>query len=324
MKGLINIRNDDNKCFLWCHVRHLNGDGKNLWRITKKDKEIAENLNYSGVGFPVSKKDYRKISVMNKININVFCYENKVVYPVYLPNQSFNDTLYLLLISNDYVYIRNFSRLMFNKSKCKNKKWFCKSCLQCFSGEKVISEHGEDCLLISGGKNVKLEKGFIEFKNFNKQFPAPFKIYADFECLLKSCDSGINNDCFSYTAKYQDHIPCSFAYKLVCASGKFSKDVVLYRGKNAVLKFIQWIFKEYNYCKDVRKKHLNKNLVMTAEENEEFERSNICWICGGLIKTGDNKVRDYCCLTGKYRGSAHWSCNINLKVSKKLVVIFHN
>ena len=71
------------------------------------------------------------------------------------------------------------------------------------------------------------------------------------------------------------------------------------------------------------KKHFNKNLVMTAEENEEFERSNICWICGKLIDF-DNKVRDHCHITGKYRGPAHWSCNINLKVSKKLVVIFHN
>ena len=72
--------------------------------------------------------------------------------------------------------------------------------------------------------------------------PAPFKIYTDFECLLKEVDSGIHNDCFSYTARYQDHILCSFAYKLVCANDKFSKDVVLYRGKNSVYKFIQSIF----------------------------------------------------------------------------------
>ena len=61
--------------FLWCHVRHLNCVDKNLGRITKKDWEIAKELNYSGVDFPVSKKDYSKIEVLNKININVFCYE---------------------------------------------------------------------------------------------------------------------------------------------------------------------------------------------------------------------------------------------------------
>ena len=141
--------------------------------------------------------------------------------------------------------------------------------------------------------------------------------------MLKGCDSGVHNDCFSYTSKYPDHIPCSFAYKLVCVDDKFSKDVVLYRGKNAVYEFIQCIFKEYEYCKRVMKKHFNKNLVMTVEENEEFERSNICWIFDKLIDF-DDKVRDHCHITGKYKGSSHWSCNINLKGSKKLVVIFHN
>ena len=77
--------------------------------------------------------------------------------------------------------------------------------------------------------------------------PASFKIFSDFECLLKEVDSGIHKDCFSYTAKYQDHIRCSFAYKLVCVDNKFGKDIVLYRGKNAVFKFIQSIFNETLY-----------------------------------------------------------------------------
>ena len=71
------------------------------------------------------------------------------------------------------------------------------------------------------------------------------------------------------------------------------------------------------------KNHFNKNLVMTAEENEEFEKSDICCICGKLIEFND-KVRDHCHITGKYRGSSHWSSNINIKISKKLPVIFHN
>ena len=218
---------------------------------------------------------------------------------------------------------------MFNKNKCKNKKWFCKSCLQCFSSEKVLLEHGKDCLLINGGQKVKLEKGFIKFKNYSKEIPTPFKIYADFECLLKGCDSEINNDCFSYTSKYQDHVPCSFAYKLVCIDDKFSKHVVLYSGKNVVYKFIQCIFKEYSYCRRVIKKHFNQNLVMTAEQKEKFERSNICWVCGKLIDIADKKVRDHCHIEENddgtnYRGATHWSCNINLKISKKVPVIFHN
>ena len=74
---------------------------------------------------------------------------------------------------------------------------------------------------------------------------------------------------------YQDHIPCRFAYKVVCVDNKFSKQIVLYRGKNAVNVFIKSIFNEYSYCKKVTKKYFNKNFVMSVEENEKFEMFNI-------------------------------------------------
>ena len=204
-----------------------------------------------------------------------------------MSDQLFDDVLDLLLINNHYVLIKDFNRLMFNKNKSENKKWFCKSCLQCFSSEFILNSHKKDFLSINGGQRVKLEKGFIEFNNFNKMIPAPYKFYADFERLLREVDIGINNDCFSYTAKYQDHIPCSFSYKLVCVDDKYSKDVVLYRGKNAVYN----ILSEYSYCRSVMKKHFNKKLIMSVEEEEQFEKSEICWICSKLIK--NDKVRDH-------------------------------
>ena len=137
-------------------------------------------------------------------------------------------------------------------------------------------------------------------------------------------DIGVDNKFFSYTKIYQDHIPCTFAYKVMCIDNKFSKNIVLYRGRNAVNKFIKSILNEYNYCKKIMKRYFNKNLIMSAEENERFEMAHVCWICGKLIDAGDNKVRDHCHITGKYRGAAHYSCNINLKVSKNVPVIFHN
>ena len=115
----------------------------------------------------------------------MFCFENKIVYPVYLSDQKFDDSMDLLLISNNfvshYVYIKDFSRLMFNKTKNKNKKYLCKSCLQCFSSKKVLIQQKEDCQTINGKQNVKLEKESVSFKNYSRQIPVPFKIYADFE-----------------------------------------------------------------------------------------------------------------------------------------------
>ena len=59
-KGLTNIENNDNKCFLWCHVRHLDLIRKHPESIKKEDKKLANNLNYEGIEFPVSRKDYCK------------------------------------------------------------------------------------------------------------------------------------------------------------------------------------------------------------------------------------------------------------------------
>ena len=63
---------------------------------------------------------------------------------------------------------------------------------------------------------------------------------------------------------------------------------------------------------------------MSKEEEEQFRLSNTCWICEKFIDDDDEKVRDHCHITGKFRGAAHWSCNINLRFPKKVPVIFHN
>ena len=195
----------------------------------------------------------------------------------------------------------------FHKTKNKNKKWFCKSCLQCFNDEKLLIKHKEDCLSINDVQSVKIEERIIKFENYFKQLPVPFNIYADFECNLK--DIKIYEG--ACTKKYHDHIPCSFPYKIVCVDDRFNKPVVIYRGKNTTYEFIKTIFKEHKHCKKIMRKYFNKNLVMTEQEEYLFQQTNSCWICGKLIDNDDKKVRDHCRITGKFIGAAHSCCNIN-------------
>ena len=149
----------------------------------------------------MQEKDFNKIEVKKNICITVFGYENGLVFPVYISDQKFEDSIDLLLLIDDdkshYVYIKDFDRFMFHKTKNKNKKWFCRSCLQCFSSESVLIKHKENCLSINGKQSVILEKGIIEFENYFKQVPVPFKIYVDFECNLRS----VKSDEGSYTKK---------------------------------------------------------------------------------------------------------------------------
>ena len=71
-------------------------------------------------------------------------------------------------------------------------------------------------------------------------------------------------------------------------------------------------------------KHFNKNLITSEKEEHLFQQSNSCWICKKLIDNDEEKVRDHCHVTGKFRGAAHWNCNINFQLTKKVPVIFHN
>ena len=71
-KGLIHIKNKDEKCFLWYHVKHINPSKEYPERIKKADKKISEKLDYNGIEFPAQEKDFDKIEVKNNICINAF------------------------------------------------------------------------------------------------------------------------------------------------------------------------------------------------------------------------------------------------------------
>ena len=142
----------------------------------------------------------------------------------------------------------------------------------------MFTKHKKDCLSINDAQSVRLEKRTIKFKNYFKKIPVPFKIYADFECNLEGVE--IYED--SYSKKYESHVSCCFSYKLVCI------DVIaIFRDENVAYKFIQVILEEHEYCKKVMKKYFNKNLILSGVEEQQFQSSNICWICEKPSDDGD-------------------------------------
>ena len=119
-------------------------------------------------------KDYRKIEIMNNININVFGYEKQEPYPVYTSKEKFNDMLNLLLITKEkeqhYVLIKDFNKFMYNQTKHKERKHFCMYCLQCFPYEKTLIIHKANCITINGAQAIKMPKADdkVYFKNYHK------------------------------------------------------------------------------------------------------------------------------------------------------------
>ena len=159
---------------------------------------------------------------------------------------------------------------MFNKTKNKIKKYFCKCCLQCFSSEKVLIEHKVDCLIINGKQSVKLKSGSISFNNYFKQLPVSFIIYADFECILKEVIKVVMK-IMTHTKKNIKIIFLAVLLtKLFVLTINLATDLFFTKEKNATYRFIKLILEEYDYCEKMLKKHFNKNLIMSAEEKEKF------------------------------------------------------
>ena len=109
----------------------------------------------------------------------------------------------------------------------------------------------------------------------------------------------------THTDAYQNHKDCSYAYKEVCCyDHQYSKPLKLYRGPDAVYKFIDKMLEEEKWCIGILKEHFNKTLEITAAEEKKFSSADSCHICGIKYNSSDVRVRDHCHITGKYRRSA--------------------
>ena len=339
-KGLINIKNQDNECFRWCHIRMVNPTNKHPERVKKEDKEMIEKLDYSGIEFPISKKDYNKIEKKNGIRVNVFGYENKQPFPIHISKEDFKMELNLLLLDSDgkkhYVLIKDFNSFMFKQTEHKSKKNFSMNCLQCFSSKEVLDAHRKDCIVINGKQAIKMpneDENGVEFINHRKQIPVPFVIYAEFEAITKKnkksvVDESKDKGNVSCTKAYQTHVDCGYGYKVVCHyDWKLSKRSKIYRGKGAVYKFMENMLEEVEYCKKMVKRHFNKNLKSTNDDLRNFNESSECYICKVKYVKGEKPIMDHCRITGKYMGSAHDACCSKLRMNPdkiRVPVIFHN
>ena len=176
-----------------------------------------------------------------------------------------------MLISDEnkshYVYIKDYISidLCTIKQKIRIRNIFANVVYSVL--EKVFIEHKENCLIMNGKQSVKLKSVSISFKKYLKLLHILLKIYAHFESILKGVKSSDNG---SYIEKYQDHIRCSFAYKVVCIDNKFSKKVVLYREKNVVYRFIKAILEEYNCCKKMKKKNVLIRILLCLQKKKDF------------------------------------------------------
>ena len=340
-QAIINMQNQDNKCFLWSVLRALNPKDKNAERIDKDLRSKENTLNMEGINYPVDFRGIDRFERQNPdISISLLGYNTckKELYPlkisVYTKAKKDKGRKYdiaLLLLkdgeNSHYCLIKNISALLTSQqNKRKSKFYYCLNCLSGYDSEEKLNNHKDycsekECIKI----NMPPEGTYLQFDKFFNTEKAPFVIYADFESLikpLKSCDPNPNK---SYTNKHQIHEPISFNYYIksfnesVYKSKREKYIQEKEEGPDAMLTFIERLEEDVRKIAELG----NKKMIITDEEEEQFNKASNCWICGKYLNISD-RVRDHCHYTGRYRGAAHNKCNLNYRKQNNITVFFHN
>ena len=153
------------------------------------------------------------------------------------------------------------------------------------------------------------------FTNIQKQLPAPFIVYVDFESVLKPL-SGIDTtqrveeEGKPSIVPFQEHIACSFAYKIMSSVvPDFNKP----RGEDAADEFVRVLQREAEeLCTDYIE--MPQEMEFSEDEEVHFECARVCHICQQIIVDDNDRVRGHCQFTGVYRGVAHNACNLNYRI----------
>ena len=330
-KAIVNIKNNNDKCFFWCILRYLHPKETHEEKI--KDLEKYEfSLNTKGITFPMKLKDISKFEKLNPElpGINVFSDDNMIIYPLRMADRDCKNTIDLFLYEEDgnthYTLIKDFNRLIKSqKTSSKNGKIFiCKKCFTHFTKEELLEKHIKYC---SNNQTVAVKmpepNTMLYFKNYYKQLPIPFVVYADFECFTKPMNTCSPNPKESYNYNYQKHEPSGFCFYIKGIVGQFKPIIYTKKSEDEDVAKV-FVEKLTEVTKGIYNDFYRrpKPLILTRTEQKSFDAAQICHICNHELK--EDKVRDHCHFTGHYRGAAHNKCNLQCRKPKILPVIFHN
>ena len=204
--------------------------------------------------------------------------------------------------------------------------FICKKCFTHFTKYELLQKHISYC---SSNEIVAVKmpprNSKLCFNNYHKQLPIPFVVYTDFECFTKPVNTCNPNPDYSYSYNYQKHEPSGFCIYIKGLDPNTTFKPFIYTKEketdDVAAKFVSkiaWltnrIYNDY-YCKLM-------SLRLTSREEKEFHKEVLCHICKKPLD--DDRVRDHCHFTGKYRGAAHNSCNLQCRKPMILPVVFHN
>ena len=341
-KAIINMKNEDDKCFMWSVLRALYPKDKNAERIDNELKSKQDIINMKGICYPVSLQAVDRFEHLNpNISISILGYNKEnLVHPIRISKYTGCEHDITLLLLKEaikkengeieekthYTLVKNISALIASQiNNHKGTRHICLNCFNSFKTPKALETHKNYCYENESVKILMPPPGtFLRFKNFLHSEKAPFAIYADFESLIKHMDNCDPDPNKSYTKKYQKHEPISFSYYINSSIDGVFKPVLRKYTKtkpedaDAMDVFIKWLEEDIKAIANIK----HKQMIFTEEDEKHYDKASDCWICGEYL--GNDRVRDHCHYTGRYRGPAHNSCNLKYRKPKSISVFFHN
>ena len=341
-KALINMQNEDDKCFMWSVLRALYPKDNHPERIDKDLKSKQDSINMDGICYPVNFRAIDRFEHLNpNISISVLGYNKEErVFPLKISKCTGCDNDIVLLLLKEavkgengeikekthYTLVKNKSALIASQiNNHKGSREICLNCFNSFNSPKTLEKHKEYCYENESVKTTMPPPGtYLRFKNFLHSEKAPFAVYADFESLIKPMDNCDPDPNKSYTKKYQKHKPISFSYYINSSIDGVFKPVLRKYTKtkpedaDAMDVFIKWLEEDVKAIANIEE----KEMIFTEEDRKQFNKALDCWICGEYL--GNDRVRDHCHFTGRYRGPAHNRCNLKYRKPKNISVFFHN
>ena len=220
-----------------------------------------------------------------------------------------------------YLVVKNLSRLLRGISSNHNSGYYCLNCFQSYRTESKLHAHKKICENYDYC-NIEMpspSNNIIKYNSGEKSLELPFIIYADLECLLKKIDTCYNNSELSSTTKIDQHIQSGYSIYTNCSFDKSNNKLSYYRGEDCMKRFCKDLKDHATKIIDFKKKTM---IPLTNGEEDNHNKENTCYICKNDFN--NDKVKDHCHFTGKYREAAHNLCNLRYKVPKNIPVIFHN
>ena len=291
--------------------------------VTKKLREQADKFDWTGISFPTPLHEWDIFENLNKRSVQILGWDGDEKQVTYLrhPNTRYEKVIRLFYYNVHYSTIRNMSALMRHKMH-DHASFYCPYCTYHHRTADGVARHKKDCKAEKRTVEKMPKVGsVVKFENVKDVAFKPFVIYADFECRLEK----VNIQKGDKTTQTQIHKSFGYCLQFVSRVDPSESRTIQYTAKtdneNAAVHFIRAVT---DLVYDLGQKYAeDRPMIMTEEDQESFNNTTRCWICNKDFVDND-KVRDHCHFTGKFRGAAHGKCNLALKKDKTVPVGFHN